>query len=81
MSTAHFNESQAVNRFSELVSRKVNSGDISVSELSRRAKVSRQHLYRIMDGDQAPTLATAEKIGKILGISISITDKKRPAAG
>jgi DNA-binding phage protein len=80
MSTANHHESQAVQSFSQLVARKVNRGDISVSELSRRAKVSRQHLYRIMEGDQAPTLTTAERIGKILGITISITEKRPKAS-
>ena len=41
--------------------------DISKAEFARRAKISRQTLYRILDESEPVRTATALKLGKLLG--------------
>ena len=41
--------------------------DISKTEFARRAKISRQTLYRILDESEPVRTATALKLGKLLG--------------
>lgn len=50
----------------------IDTGNKTVAELSKNTGLSRMQIYRIMDGDNAPTLANAEKLAKELGLVISI---------
>jgi transcriptional regulator with XRE-family HTH domain len=42
----------------------------SISELAKKAKVSRPYLSRVLSGQQQPSLDRAEKIGKPLGLKV-----------
>lgn len=55
----------------------IDSGETSVAKLAEATKLSRMQIYRIMDGENAPSLSTAEAIAKALGLRVSFTPQKK----
>ena len=45
---------------------------LSQAELGKRAKVSQQQIAKLEDPDENPTLATLERVGKALGLNVTL---------
>lgn len=58
--------------FAEALKKAIDSGKISVYQLAQKTGLSRVHIYRLMRGEQAPALDTAEAIAKEIGVKITI---------
>lgn len=65
----------ALSDFVELVRKRIDRGDITISELATKAEVGRPYLHRVLSGDHVPTIDWMEKVGKVLGISIKVVVK------
>lgn len=64
-----------VDEFIKAANAKIAETGINMSELARRAGVARPYLYRVLNGEQTPSFATAEKIAKELGLTFKILEK------
>lgn len=64
----------SVRDFVKKVQAKMKAADIGVAELAQRTGLSRQYIYRVLNGEHVPTLAVAENIASKLGLQISTTD-------
>lgn len=65
-----------VEDFQAKVRKRLNESGMSVVELSRRAKINRPYLYRVLNGDAVPSLRIADQIATALGLEISVDEKK-----
>ena len=65
-----------VDEFQAKVRAKLAESGMSVIELSRRAKINRPYLYRVLSGDAVPSIRIAEQIASALGMQLSVDDKK-----
>lgn len=65
-----------VEDFQAKVRKRLDESGMSVVELSRRAKINRPYLYRVLNGDAVPSLRIADQIATALGLEISVDDKK-----
>lgn len=59
--------------FRDLLRKRMTERGISISELSREAKVGRQYLHRVLNGEQVPTVDWMEAVGKEVGIRVKLT--------
>ena len=50
----------------------MNDKGMSVSQLAALTGFSRMHIYRLLNGENAPTLDNAELIANALGVKITI---------
>lgn len=57
----------ALNNFRLNFARIVKSGEISISEIARRAGTSRAYIHRVMDGGVDPQITTCEKLAEAIG--------------
>jgi gp16 family phage-associated protein len=64
----------AVRDFVKKVEAKMKAANVSVAELAEKTGLSRQYIYRVLNGEHVPTLAVAEKIASKLGLHISTVD-------
>jgi transcriptional regulator with XRE-family HTH domain len=64
----------AVNNFIEEVNARMLETGITISELARRAHVTRPYIHRILSGQQVPSLTIADAIAKALGLQITTTN-------
>jgi DNA-binding phage protein len=62
----------AVTELAKAIREAIADGSTTVVKLADKTGMSRMQIYRIMDGDNAPSLANAEKLAKELGLVISI---------
>ncbi len=60
----------AVNDFVEKVHTRLHELGWSISTLAEKAKVGRPYLSKVLSGKQKPSLESAEKIGKPLGLTV-----------
>lgn len=65
---------KAVRDFVNKVKAKMKAADIGVAELAEKTALSRQYIYRILNGEHIPTLSVAEKIASALGLHIETVD-------
>ena len=61
---------RVVKTFVDLVSEALEEQGMSRAELAQRANVGMPYLYRVLNGQQVPSFDWAEKVGRVLGISI-----------
>lgn len=59
-----------VEEFVSEILRRLEEKDMSVSELARRAGVSRPYLHNVLSGEHCPSLGFAQKIGDVVGVKI-----------
>lgn len=59
--------------FRDLLTKRMEERQISISQLSRDAQVGRQYLHRVLSGEQIPTVDWMEKVGKQVGIRVKLT--------
>ena len=62
--------------FSKVIAARIKSQGISVSEVARRAGISRPYLHRLLAAQHDPTLDVAERIAKVLGMSLKLTKSR-----
>lgn len=67
-------EQSIVDTFIKAINAKVAAGEISMSELSRKAGVARPFLYRVLSGEQIPTMTIAEKIARAVGLAFNLKE-------
>lgn len=60
-------------QFSKVIAARIKSQNISVSEVARQAGITRAYLHRLLAGQHDPTLAVAQRIAKVLGMSLKLT--------
>ncbi len=73
MSTATENGVGLVGQFTDIVRDQMASQEITVRELAQKAGMGYPYLYRVLKGEQSPTIATVERITDALGLSLKIT--------
>lgn len=66
----------AVADFLAELNRAIDSKRITVAKLAELTNISRMQIYRLIRGENEPTLKTAELIAKHIGLKISIEKKK-----
>lgn len=59
--------------FRELLKKRMQERELSISQLCRDAKVGRQYMHRVLTGEQIPTVDWMEKVGKKVGIRVKLT--------
>lgn len=64
-----------MDQFAKSIRDAIESQDMTIMELSRRTGVTRQHLYRILAGEHAPSLSVAERIAEALGLTLTVSQK------
>jgi transcriptional regulator with XRE-family HTH domain len=60
----------------EILRAAIESRRITVTDISAACGCSRQHIYQVMNGEQQPTFALAEKIANALGAEITVKIRK-----
>ena len=76
MATKSKKKEPLVETFVKLVKEQLDFQQMTRAELARQAKVGRGYLYRVLDGEQTPSFDWAEKVAKVLGISIKFSTAK-----
>lgn len=66
--TSH--ESETVEVFRRNIIRRIDSGEVNVSELCRKSKFDRTALYHFLNNSGGITLAKADNLAKALGSSL-----------
>lgn len=56
--------------FVEIVNAELERQEMSISELARRADISRPYVHRILSREQMPSLELAEKVLAALGFRV-----------
>lgn len=69
---ARFTRKSTMHEFIRQARREIRKNSIPMAKIARDAEVSRAHLYSILGGDIIPTLTTADKIAKAVGLEIQI---------
>ena len=70
-----------INNFKKNLRRRIDRGDLSVTELARKANVHRVTVYKILAGAITPSLAVCESLAKAAGIpGDEMFQKNRPHA-
>jgi transcriptional regulator with XRE-family HTH domain len=72
--TQHPPASKTVRDFVRRVEAKMKAANIGVADLAALTGLSRQYIYRVLNGEHVPTLTVAEKIAKELGLQIATLD-------
>ena len=67
----------AMNELIDILRRSIDSGDHSVAAIAARCGCSRTHIYNVLNREQQPTLALAEKIADAIGAEITVKTKRR----
>lgn len=63
-------ESETVEVFRKNIIRRVDSGEVNVSELCRKSNFDRTSFYHFLNGNGGITLAKADNLAKALGSSL-----------
>ena len=65
-------QGHVVNKFRTAVKKEIHRTEIPMTELAKKANVGRPYLYRVLSGEQDPSLKVAERIARALGLTIEI---------
>lgn len=66
------NRVSAVTQFAKELREAITKGRITVTRLAEETGLSRMQIYRLMRGENQPSLETAEAIADQIGVTISI---------
>lgn len=72
MSTVRQRRKSVVSALAKAIQKAIDNGDTTVTKLAAATGITRQHMYRIIDGKNAPSLANAEAIAKHLGLELTL---------
>ncbi len=70
MASVYRTNGTAVNDFVQNVRRRMSELGWSISTLATEAEVGRPYLSKVLSGKQKPSMESAEKIGKPLGLKV-----------
>lgn len=62
-----------VSTLAKSMQKAIDSGETSAVLIAEAASISRIHVYRIINGENTPSLDVAEKIASHLGLKFSLT--------
>lgn len=65
---------KVVRDFIKQVEAKMTTANIGVAELAALTGLSRQYIYRVLNGEHVPTLTVAANIASKLGLQIATVD-------
>lgn len=68
-STYHIDE-PVVDEFVKALKRRMDETGTSPTDLAKKAEVGRPYLYRVLSGEQSPSLDWAAKVGRAIGLKI-----------
>lgn len=71
MSTAH-GSPDVMQSFLDMIKARLEAGDVTLTLLARDVGISRPYLYRVLRGEQIPTLTVANRIASSLGLVVAI---------
>jgi len=74
---AYKGNSRLTKEFIRALTKAIRDEKTTVSALARDCDLSRVHIYRLMRGEQSPSLTTAKKILKQIGLKITIESQSR----
>lgn len=64
------------NQFHKTVRRAMTERNMTVGDVAKKAKTSKQQVYRILEG-QMPSLANAERMAKAVGLKLVLVKDTR----
>jgi DNA-binding phage protein len=70
MATNQVRTEPAVDEFVKALKGRMKETGITPSALAKKAKCGRPYLYRVLSGEQTPSLDWAAKVGKHVGLQI-----------
>jgi DNA-binding phage protein len=73
MATVSHHREPVVDEFVSALKRRMSETDTNPTDLAKKAKVGRPYLYRVLAGDQSPSLDWAAKVGRAIGLKIRTT--------
>ena len=73
MATGYFHREPVVEEFVSALKRRMDETGTSPTDLAKKAKIGRPYLYRVLSGEQSPSLDWAAKVGRALGLRIRTT--------
>lgn len=79
MATSAIGKQSAVEEFVSKLRDRMTKLDVKPMELAKVAGVGFPYLYRVLKGDQAPSLDWAAKVGRHVGLEIKVVDATRPS--
>lgn len=74
--TQHKRKQSAVDEFIGQVKRQLKKTGMTMTQLAEASDVSREYIYRILSGEQNPSMEIAEKIAKPLGLTVQTVAKQ-----
>ncbi len=76
MATVTSPSERAVEEFVSKLKARMNKLGVKPTELAKKAGVGYPYLYRVLKGEQTPSLEWAAKVGEKVGLEIRTTDAK-----
>lgn len=70
MSTAYQITEPVVDEFVKALKRRMQETGTNPTDLAKKAAVGRPYLYRVLSGEQSPSLDWAAKVGRAMGLKI-----------
>ena len=61
-----------IEQFVDSITTAIDASELTITEIARRAKITRPYVYRIKSGKQVPTIAVARRLATVLGLRIDI---------
>lgn len=77
MATVASLRESAVEDFVTKLKGRMDALDLTPRDLAKKAKVGYPYLYRVLKGDQEPSMAWAEKVGNHVGLKIRVSIEAR----
>ena len=74
MATVTRRSESAVDEFVKKVKRRMKETGMTPTQLAKVAEVGRPYLYRVLAGEQTPSLDWAAKVGGKLGLKVQTVD-------
>ena len=72
MAATTYHTEPAVDEFVKALKGRMKETGITPTDLSRKAGCGRPYLYRVLSGEQTPSMDWASKVGKQVGLRIRI---------
>jgi predicted transcriptional regulator len=77
MATATTNNESAVEEFVTKLKARMASLKMKPTELAEKASVGYPYLYRVLKGEQTPSLDWASRVGRCVGLKISTVEVEK----
>lgn len=67
----------AMEQLIQAITKEIDNRELTMSEAAEMAGVTRAYFYRILKGQNTPSLILAEQIANAFGLTIQVTAKKK----